>query len=338
MPQIEIDLLRRRFVARCTAPMATTLLSSAAAWANEPSANISWERRSLLDGRISMDLPENSSNQEMPSGLMAPFIPLSIASRHFVQLQGGRVLFAPTEVFAKSQLPEQELLDRYLTLKRKALSLPNLTATVKADSEGGHLVIARPPSPSRAYGASLLALGLLRRADSTLVEVTVVTDLNASTITPDVEEIAVRAVSSIRSGPRSFTEGPGSKVSNVPMTIDVPRGLVCWGQRGHDFWVANLQSLPELGEPASRLIVYVGMHPSAPSTPTAHTLEQRTPLGLAGQWKLWRSADGAFMAEAFLRHDSMRGQTAHLISTSTSEQLRATLCEAADSGRVDFAA
>lgn len=325
---------RRQILVSGLVPFGSLLLGAAPARANGTTPAEPWARRPLLEGRMSIELPSAATSEAVPSSLMAPAVPLSVASRHVVPGQRGPVLFSPRELFATSRLPGPALQARYLELKRAELSADDLSTELQTDPEDGTLVVLRPRARTRAHGASLLAAALYRRPDASLLELLVLADMDPAALSADDEALVRRAIGSVRSGPRSLPDGQGVVVPNVPMTIDVPAGMAAWGQQGPDFWVAHLVVLADLGERRSSLLAYLGQHPGAPTAPASHTAEPRTPLGITAQWKIWQPAAQAFAAEVFLRHDSLKGQTAHLLVRATSERNRTRLCDAADTARI----
>lgn len=247
------------------------------------------EPLALLAGRLRVRAPRGTVDSPRPHSIMAAPHAAEMESRLFLDHQGARFVVFAVELF---RTPTDDLV-----------------AAARADA-GDDYRVAPLELATPLRGAVAVPRELDLADDAVDVAIAyVVTDDDlvqrvAFYVTPDAAQdggcrrLGLALARTLTAGVRRLPEGPGPRVLEGTLGIDVPADHRLVVQEGPDFTVYRVLPVLPLGGGDGGLGIYVGHHPSFEPPPDA----TRTPGTLLGQrmeWLDW-SEDGALRRQALV--------------------------------------
>jgi hypothetical protein len=213
----------------------------------------------LLQGRLTVRLPEEAHSTPAQHGIMAA--PEAGAEITRIEIEAGaqKMVLLAEELFARTGQEFEK------DVKEKAATLPT-----KVEVEPWPL-----PSPLRAYACMALGpeidkeadlvMGLyVAQGDGTVEELAFFINQEAATNFAAATELAKSIARTIAPGTTKLNTSAGERKLSAyegDLLVTVPEGFVLTEQEGPDFFVYHLRKITSFSESPAAIGIYLGDHP-----------------------------------------------------------------------------
>jgi hypothetical protein len=273
----------------------------------------------LLNGRLRVRLPAGARNEARGHSIMAA--PQSVQQETRLVLDAGRerLVVMSYELFATAG-------DDLAAAVRKYLAEDGATEKIEPLTLAGLRAIVAVPTTHDLKREAIPVLDVfVASPDSTVQALAFFVNPAGGTDIQGVTELARRSAATLAAGPAKLPSTTGSRVLSDGLHITVPAGYVATRQDGPDFTVHHLRKLGPLGEPTTRVGIYLGGHPAyqhkqVDDTPVALKKTAGKLLGQAMEWHTWtrgKPPTQVTTMEAIVPHGS--GLLVHVFMSAPSE-------------------
>ena len=210
----------------------------------------------LLAGRLRVRVPAGARNEARGHSIMAA--PESAQQETRLVLDAGRerLVMMTYELFATAgndlaAAVRRDLADGPAPQAVEALALPGLRAVTVV------------PAVLDLKREAILILGVyVALPDATVQSLAFFVNPSGAADLPGATALARRIAATLTAGPARLASLAGPRLLSDGLSLTVPAGYIATNQEGPDFVVHHLRKLSPLGQPAARLGLYVGGHPS----------------------------------------------------------------------------